>query len=154
VRSELRAAYGFGAGTWDMTRRQRVLHMSGEIETEKAQQVLDTVRSSYEKFHAKGVSFIEFPIARKFYVQQVREEMEKPSSIAYMMMDAKMNGFSEDYVPNLLGEIKAQKRTDVNSTIKQAFPEYDSMLKIIVTPDAEAIANACVITEFEQWEEC
>lgn len=154
VRSELRATYGFGANTWDMTRQHRVLHMSGEIETEKAQQVLETVRSSYEKFRKNGVGLVEFPIAKKFYVQRVREEMEKPSSVAYMMMDAKLNNFSADYMPDLISQVKAQKRSEVNLSIKQAFPEFDSMLTIIVTPDANAIASACVITEIEQWKNC
>jgi len=154
VRSELQAAYGFGAGVWDMTRQHRVLHMSGEIETEKAQQVLDTVSSSYKKFRQKGVGLVEFPIARKFYAQRVRDEMEKPSSVAYMMMDATLNNFSEDYTPNLLSQIESQKRGPGNQVIKNAFPEFDSMLKIIVTPNADAIAGACVITEIEQWVNC
>ena len=154
VRTDLRAAYGFGAGTWDMTRQHRVLHMSGEIETEKAQLVLDTVRSSYEKFRQKGVGLIEFPIAKKFYVQNLGEELEKPSSVAYMMMDAKLNGFTEGYMPNLLKQVKAQKRSEVNQVINQAFPEFDSMLKIVVTTDANAIEGACVITEIEQWINC
>jgi zinc protease len=154
VRTVLRASYGFGAGTWDMTRQHRVLHLSGEIETEKAQLVLNTVRSSYEKFRKHGVGLVEFPIAKKFYVQRVSEEMQKPSSVAYMMMDAKLNDFSAEYMPTHVSQVKAQKRSEVNQSIKQAFPEFDSMLKIIVTPDADAIAGACVITEIEQWENC
>jgi len=154
VRSELRASYGFGAGTWDMTRQHRVLHLSGEIETGKAQTVLDTVRGSYEKFRTDGVGLVEFPIAKKFYVQRIREELQEPPSVAYLMMDAKLNGFSEDYVPNLVDQISDQKRSDVNLFIEEAFPEFDSMLKIIVTPDAEAISGACVITEIDQWESC
>jgi len=154
VRSELRASYGFGAGTWDMTRRHRVLFLSGEIETGKAQKVLDTVQSSYEKFRTDGVGLIEFPIAKKFYLQRIREELEQPPSVAYLLMDAKMNGFSEEYVPNLIDQIDGQKRSDVNRSIEEAFPAYDSMLKIIVTPDAEAISGACVITEIDQWQSC
>jgi predicted Zn-dependent peptidase len=154
VRSELRASYGFGANTWDMTRQHRVLHMSGEIETGKAQVVLDTVRASYEKFRNKGVSFIEFPIAKKFYVQRLNEELQAPPSVAYMMMDAKMNGFSDEYMPALLDQVKAQKRADVNQSSKETFPTFDSILKLIVTPDAEAIADACVITDIAQWQSC
>ncbi len=154
VRTDLRAAYGFGAGVWNMTREQRVLHLSGEVETGKAQDVLDKVRESYENFRTKGVSLIEFPVARKFYVQRVRDEIKEPSSVAYMMMDAKLTGFSDAYFPSLLGRIQSQNRADVNETIKSTFPEFDSMLKIIVTPDANAIEGACVITAIDQWTSC
>ena len=154
VRTDLRAAYGFGAGIWNMTREHRVLHLSGEVETGKAQDVFNKVRESYEKFRTKGVSLIEFPVARKFYVQRVKDEIKEPSSVAYMMMDAKLTGFSDAYFPNLLGRIQTQKRADVNAAIKNTFPEFDSMLKIIVTPDANAIKDACVITAIDQWENC
>ncbi|MFK8076716.1 MAG: M16 family metallopeptidase [Granulosicoccus sp.] len=154
VRTDLRAAYGFGAGVWNMTREQRVLHLSGEVETGKAQDVLNMVRESYEKFRTKGISLIEFPIARKFYVQRVRDEIKEPSSVAYMIMDAKLTGFSDAYFPSLLGRIQAQSRADVNKTIMSTFPEFDSMLKIIVTPDENAIEGACVITAIDQWESC
>jgi len=154
VRSELRASYGFGAGTWDMTRKHRVLHLSGEIETGKAQQVLDTVRDSYKKFRNGGVGLVEFPIAKRFYLQRIREEIEEPASVAYLMMDAEMNGFGKDYMPNIVDKISAQSRSNVNQTIQRGFPEFDSMLKIIVTPDASAITDACIITEIDQWESC
>lgn len=154
VRTDLRATYGFGAGIWNMTRDQRILHLSGEIETGKAQEVLNTVRDTYEKFRTKGISLIEFPIAKKFYVQRVRDESKEPASVAYMMMDAKLTGFSDDYFPSLLGRIQSQKRGGVNQTIKDSFPQFDSMLKIIVTPDANAIDGACVITSIADWESC
>jgi len=154
VRTDLRAAYGFGANTWDMTRQHRVLHLSGEVETGKVQAVLDTVRTSYEKFRNNGINLIEFPIARKFYVQRINEELDKPSSVAYMMMDAELNGFDSSYLPALVENIKSQKRSDVNKVIKAEFPEFDNMLKIIVTPDADAVSDACVITSLEQWTEC
>lgn len=154
VRTELGAAYGFGAGTWDMTRQHRVLHISGEIDTNQVQGVFDTVKRSYNKFLADGISLIEFPIAKNFYVQRLNEEMEKPESIAYLMMDAHLNEFSNSYVSDLLNQVKGQKRSEVNQLIEQGFPEFESMLKIIVTPDAEAIEGACVITEFDQWQSC
>ncbi len=154
VRTELGAAYGFGAGTWDMTRQHRVLHISGEIETEQVQQVFDAVEISYNKFRADGINLLEFPIAKKFYVQRLNEEMDKPESVAYLMMEGNLNGFGNSYMPNLINQVKSQKRSEVNQTIEQNFPEFESMLKIIVTPDPDAIEGACVITEFDQWQSC
>lgn len=154
VRTTLRASYGFGAGTWDMTRQHRILHLSGEVETEKAQLVMDKVRSSYEHFRLEGISLVEFPFAKRFYVQRIRDEMKKPSSAAYMMMDAKLSNFSIDYMPNQISQIKSLKRAKVNELIEQTLPEFDSMLKILVSPDANAISDACVITDIAQWVNC
>lgn len=46
------------------------------------------------------------------------------------------------------------EHSKVNSFIKQAFPPFEEMLKIIVTPDAYAIKEVCVITSYEQAKTC
>lgn len=94
---------------------------------------------SYEKFRQKGVSRIEFPIASRFYLQRIVEEFEKPSSVAYMLMEANRNEYGWDHVLTLVSQVKGQKRAVVNRMIEATFPGFDSMLKIIVTLDAAAI---------------
>ena len=80
--------------------------------------------------------------------------MKKPSSVAYMLMEAKLNEQGPNQVANLIAEIKGQKRAEVNQIIKDSFPEFDSLLKIIVTPDANAIEGACVISAIDEWNKC
>lgn len=154
VRSGLRAAYGFGAGTFDMTREHTIVHISGEVETAKLQEALNETNVTYEEFRQKGIGRLEFPIAKKFYLQRVREEISKPSSVAYMLMQAKLNESGTQHVPTLIAQIDEQKRSSVNAVISDSLPEFESMLKLIVTPDASAIKDACVITEIEQWQNC
>ena len=154
VRSGLRASYGFGAGTWDMTREYPVMYLTGEVETAKLQEAMDETRAAYEKFRQSGINLIEFPIAKRIYLQRIREEMKKPSSVAYMLMEANLNNYGKDHVSTLISQINGLKRGVVNQVVEESLPEFGALLKIIVTPDANAIEGACVITEFEQWTDC
>ncbi|MBX2886905.1 MAG: insulinase family protein [Granulosicoccus sp.] len=154
VRSGLRAAYGFGAGQFNMTRDHKLLHMSGEVETAKLQAALNETRSAYEKLRTGGVGVVEFPIAKRFYKQQLVEEFSKPESVAYLMMEYERNGLDINQVPGLLAAVGGLSRAEVNRVIREAFPVFDSLLKIVVTPDANAIEEACVITDIDDWASC
>lgn len=154
VRSGLRAAYGFGAGQFNMTRDHKLLHMSGEVETAKLQAALNETRSAYEKLRTGGVGVVEFPIAKRFYKQQLVEEFSKPESVAYLMMEYERNGLDINQVPDLLAAVGGLSRAEVNRVIREAFPVFDSLLKIVVTPDANAIEEACVITDIDDWASC
>jgi hypothetical protein len=46
------------------------------------------------------------------------------------------------------------EREAVNRVIAAEFPSFDSMTKIVVSPDAKAIAADCVITHFTQAARC
>ncbi len=154
VRSGLRASYGFGAGMLDMTREHTVMYLTGEVETAKLQEALDETRLAYEKFRNKGINLVEFPIAKRFYLQRIRDELKEPASVAYLLMQANLNKEGIEYVPTLVKQIEGQKRAAVNQVVKESLPEFDALLRIVVTPDASAIEGACVITEFEQWIAC
>ena len=45
-------------------------------------------------------------------------------------------------------------RTDTNKLISEVFPEYDQLLKVIVSPDDKAIDGACVISSIDDAEDC
>jgi len=154
VRTGLRAAYGYRADYVDFTRGQRVLTMGGQVETALLQESFDTTRDTYETFRTDGISFVEFPIARRFYRQRIEDSLGKPADAAYLLMESRLNGHPEDDLPTLHNRIGALDRGAVNTFIAQSFPPFDAMLKIVVTPDPDAIAGDCVITSFDGLRSC
>lgn len=154
VRSGLRAAYGFKATRVNFTRDTRVLAMHGEVETALLQKTLSEVEETYEEFRTSGIGFIEFPLAKRFYRQRIEAEKKKPTSVAYMMMELLQEQNPLSKLTNLEATIDGLDRTEVNAMIAETFPEYSAMLKIIVTPDAEIVEGACVITQIDQVQKC
>ena len=154
IRSELRAAYRFGSRLHNFTRDFRVFTMGGEVDPDKLQAALDTTRQTYETFVTDGIGFVEFPLARRFYRQRIEKEMKKPESVAYMMMENRLNRAPADHFTGLTERIDQLDRGSVNAYIKATFPAYDSLLKIVVSADRDAITGACVIESIEAWKQC
>lgn len=154
IRSQLRAAYGFGAGIETMTRDHRLVRMGGEVDTALLPQALDAMRRSYEAFRVNGISQEEFPVARNAYLQRIEQGLKRPAGVATMLMENRLNARSAAEFENIAAQIAALERTAVNATIAAAYPPYDEMLTIVVTPDADTIPDACVITAIDDWRRC
>lgn len=154
IRSQLRASYGFGAGMEMLTRNHRLLRMSGEVDTDLLPQALSAMQRSYETFRLEGITEEEYPIARNFHRQRVELGTRRPAGAASMLMDNQINGGAVEVFENLIGHIDGLERSTVNNTIRAAYPPYDELLTIVVTPDANAIPGACVITGIADWPHC
>lgn len=154
IRKELRAAYGFEASFDDFTRANGMLFMQGEVETAKLQQALDTVHDSYEKFRTGGVGLIEFPFAHRIFKNRVRTSMEKPGTIAHLLTEANLTGRSYAEGLGYIERVEGLSRSKVNAAVVRHFPEFNGMLKIIVSPDREGIKADCVIADFSEAASC
>ena len=93
IRSQLRAAYGFGAGMEPLTRQHRLLKMSGEVDTARLGEALATLRDAYEAFRLDGISDEEFAVARDLYRHRILLGTKRPAGVATMLMDRKLNGW-------------------------------------------------------------
>ena len=154
LRSGLGASYGFSAGVIGYTRDYRMLHMSGEIETARLEEALKEIEDAYQEFHKSGVGPIEFPVAQSISRRKTSKLLQDPVNMAFSVTEAMRNGFGRDYVQKILESIDDMERSAVNEIIKTSMPAFDQMLKVIVTPDKDAIEGACVISSIEQAREC
>jgi len=154
VRAGLGATYGFSAGVFNFTRAHRMFEMVGEIETAQLQTVLGEIDKTYTKFREKGIGPLEFPIAKRFYKRETTKQLKSPTSVAFTVSNALRNGFDKNYVHDLLDNIDGLARGDTNSLISASFPEYEQLLKVIVSPDDKALEGACVISDTDEVADC
>ena len=154
VRSGMGASYGFGAGMFDFTREHRMLEMSGEIETAKLQEALLEIEATYTDFHQSGVGRLEFPIARRFYKREINKQLQNPVNMAFSVSEAMRSGFSKDYLQKALKGIDELERATVNELIGASMPVFEDLLKVIVTPDKNAVDGACVISSIVEAGTC
>ena len=154
VRTGLRATYGFRAGYIDYTRRNRLFHLSGEVETAKLQEALDTVKETYEEFRTGGIGFVEFPFARRFYRQRIEGSLAKPQEATYLLMEGRLNGAPMNQLATMTARIDDLERGKVNNFIAKTFKPFEELLTIVVTPDADAVKGDCLITAYDQWRDC
>ncbi len=146
VRTELRASYGFSAGIENYTRDHRLLFMNGAVEDAKLAEAEQVVRAAYADFQKAGPQGPledrkaplenNFSTLSDFLVDQARSELQSA-------LDAFPTGRSLAFVD----ELKEVTDASVTTRLTQAFPTADSFIVIAVSPNADALPGACVITE-------
>ena len=154
MRSQLRAAYRFGAGIDAMNREHRLLQIGGEVETALLPQALETMRETYETFRLQGIGEAEFAVARDAYRLRVEDRLRKPGGTATLLMHNRVHDRPIEDFEKLAPRIGGLDRDAVNAVVQATYPAFDELLTLIVTPDADAVENACVIEAIADWPNC
>jgi len=145
VRTELRAAYAFGAEVEEISQEHRIVVMTGLVETAKLAQAELSVRETYAQFRANP-SFKQLPAIKKQYETGLKEDLKDTGSVAYDAMISKIYGMDSSRALALLDEIDAITEESIKNRLNTAFPKADELTVIVDSPDAKALPDACVIT--------
>lgn len=154
IRKELRGAYGFSANKYAFTRAQEVLAMQGEIDTTLLAEGLVAIEQTYTDFRTGGIGRLEFPFAKRFMIAEVKKNIAKPETQAYLMIEAVLDGRNIEEGLELLARTQNLSRRTTNAQILDEFPPFSEMLKIVVTANPEAVAADCVISDFSEVDQC
>lgn len=154
IRKELRAAYRFNAWISDFSRDHAMLYFQGEIDTAKLGDAYTTIRDTYEEFRRNGIGRIEFPFAQRLYKNRATGILEHPRGVANLMVEAWLTDRTINSGLSYPERAASLARGPVNQVIREEFPPFAGMVKIIVSPDQNAIAADCIIQDFSQAVTC
>lgn len=145
VRSGLRASYGFGAGIDAYARDLRVLVLTGEVETAKLAEVETIVQASYADFlkspHMDNLSARKVP-----FEENGAQTAKDPIAASFSALMALLDGQDPNMALTLPSLLEKVTDTTIRSRATSAFPAVDSLIVLAVSPDADALPDACVIT--------
>lgn len=154
MRTELRASYGFGAGTTYFTPEHRLLRMGGEVDTALLPQALEALRETYEDFRRNGVSEDEFPVVQNRLLRRFEPGNQRSAGIANWLLATRIFGWTVEDFETGETRVAALDQATVNDAVGNIYPPYDDLLTIVVTPDASAFEGACVIADITDWRQC
>jgi predicted Zn-dependent peptidase len=153
VRTKLRASYGFGAALDGFTRDDRILVLSGDVETAKIAAAEVAVRDAYAAFRKTGMS--GHLADQKAPLLASIDAMSKTAGTA---ATSALLGLLDSETPDLVFKLKARLDdvTDVtlHQRLENAFPTLEQFTVVAVSPDAKALPDACVITRVEDAADC
>lgn len=144
VRNELRATYNYGAGTDEYTADNRLLIMSGQIETSKIAEAENIIRKVYAEFRANP-SIEDLPKIKKEYEIRFKEDLKDTGSVAYNAMVLKMRGMSPALALNLQAELDAITIETLEQRLKDVYPKADEFVMVLSSADRKALPDACVV---------
>ena len=154
IRKELRATYGFSAWSDRFSRDNAMIYFQGEVDTDQLQEAYDTVGETYEEFRNGGIGLIEFPFAQRLYKNRAIGMSEKPETVANLMVEAWLSGRSIEHGLSYPERAADLSRGAVNEVIARDFPPFSEMVKIIVSPDRDAVEADCIISDYSEAGQC
>jgi hypothetical protein len=153
VRDGLRASYSFSAGLGNYTRENRFLAMTGALEAAKLVEAVAVVRDAYTGFRTAGPDGdikdriaplrASFEQARNYVMDQGRVELE-----------AALDGFATGHSLTILEMVDRMTMTDLRNRLQDHWPQAQDFVIIAVSPDADALPGACVITQPQDAKDC
>jgi len=153
IRTELRASYGFQAGVTNYTRSLRPFFMFGEVETEKLGEVRTATLEAYSTYRTDpdltGLDELKTRIAAN-----AKEHVSYVDLSAQTLMEAILDGNDPTLVPEVDKLFEAVTAESVTARLRDVFPSSDKLSIFAVSPDAEALPGACVITKFQDVVTC
>jgi zinc protease len=153
ARYELRAAYSTKWDNYDDSDRNRVFIIEGDVAADKLAEAEKLFRSVYASYRTNGPASAQSVRAEALQVlQEVAREPNGGSEIALFALETRrdpmlMVGSPEAFVQTItLDSMKAR--------LAEAFPKPEDITIIAVSPNADSLPGACVITAPEQAVNC
>lgn len=153
VRDGLRASYSFNAGLANYTRENRFLVLTGALEAAKLAEAVAVVRDAYTGFRTAGPDGdikdriaplrASFEQTRNYVMDQGRMELETT-----------LDGFATGHSLTMLEMLNSLTATDLRNRLQGHWPEAQDFVIMAVSPDADALPGACVITRPEDAKDC
>ncbi len=153
VRTQLRAAYGFGAGLDSYTQDYRFLIFSGEIETAKLSAAETAVHQAYAAFRSQGLQK-DITALKADHVSMAQELLKNPSALSDVTLSALLEGQPVDLGLTYSAVLDKVTAATVDQRLKTVFPKPADFIVLAVSPDPEALPDACVIERIEDARGC
>lgn len=153
VRTQLRASYSFGAGMDTYTREDRILVMAGEIDTNQVADTEDLVREVYATFRQNGLEG-DLTDRKAPLVSYLSDVANLVAVQASNELQSALDGFQPGSSLNTLDKLEAVTESSLNERLDKAFPNVDEFIVIAVSPEADALPEACVITTPREAADC
>jgi len=153
VRTQLRAAYGFGAGLDGFTRANRLLVLRGQVDADKLAQTEEVVRAAYSAFRSEGPMGALADLKASL-AERIQIKTNDPASSAFSALMAVLDGQSPQMAFDLKQVLDAVSEASLKARLQHLYPAPEDFVVLAVSPNADALPGACVITEPEQAKVC
>lgn len=146
VRTNLRASYGFSAGTFQFSPGQRFLVLFGGVETAKATEVERVVRDAYSAFREAGPDG-EIERRKEPFLAAARENTTDPSVQSWTVLWSEIAGLERGSALDIKSVFESVTADSLKARLHSSFPDMDDFIVIAVSPDVNALPGACVVTQ-------
>jgi zinc protease len=146
VRTDLRSSYDFRSAAVSLSRNIRYLQLSGEVNTDDIAKVRGAVISTYSKF----IENERHPELRGL-IDLISNNLKKTGNDARTMastiLEAVLDGHSPERGAEIVSELQKISINSLSERLSESYPRSDQFITLVLSPDLNALPNACVIQE-------
>lgn len=146
IRTDLRATYHMAAGLDAYARNARVLVMSGEVETAQTAAVRDLVVKTYQDMAQKPLDDATVTRWRDVFSDGFEQLTDDTTNRATTMVESMLSGFDPLIFEQTPQWLAALSPTSLMTRYAKDYPKSADLTVIAVSPDANVLPEACVIT--------
>lgn len=154
LRNELRASYAIKANTVPLTRDLRIISMSGEVETGQIDTAHALILQTYGDFYQNAPASAAVDSWKAVFRENLRKNSRNTSIQARVMLEGQMDGYSAANWPDIPAMLQDVSPESILNRVQTHYPRPDELMVIAVSPDANALPGACVISKPIQVKDC
>ena len=152
LRREFGDGYDISARPSNYARDVRLLAIGGEVAAADLEEVLEVTRQTYERFRARGPTPREAAKGADHAARMFEGVEDAPEAVAQIVAELVLDGELATIADDLPGRLREVEPRTLRAHVKDAFPAWDEMLRIVVAPYAEAAPADCVIDTLDALE--
>ena len=144
VRSKLRSTYSFNSLMIRVSKTNRILVLTGQVEESKVDEAELAIKEAYTTFLNTGITR-DIQKIKSPYEQNMKENLKDTGTMGTVALELLMDGntdVSPLEVNSFLSSVSAQS---VQLRLQTGFPKAEEFMVIVNSPNAAALKNACVI---------
>lgn len=150
IRTNLRASYGMQLALDNYSRKSRIFVVTGEVDTPQTAAVRDLVQEIYADMATMPLDEVAVENTKDVILGGLPDMYNNTTQLASSMVEAVLDGNDPMIVTGVDQMTRQVSAKSIQDRWAAHFPKADQLTVLAVSPDANALPGACVITAARQ----
>ncbi len=138
----------------NFSRDIRVFGISTELENSAVTGMLALIEETYKDFKLANLNDQEVLQASVTFANSLKENAQRVDIVAYGLGQLQLDGLPQELLLSVLQDTLALQADDINQRIEARYPDWESMVTVVMSSDAKIVAADCVIDQIEALDQC
>ena len=138
----------------NFSRSARVFGISAESDNKGVADTFSEIEQIYTDFKRGNLTDQEVLRGAVSFVTILQKNEQRVDLVAYGLGQLLLDELPVELLLSVTQDTLALGADDINQRIIDRYPDWDSLLKVVISSDKNAIKADCIVTEFEELSAC
>ncbi len=138
----------------NFSRDIRVFGISTEVDNGAVAEVLELIEEEYGNFKRAELDDQEVLRSSVTFANSLKENAQRVDIVAYGLGQLQLDGLPQELLLSVMQDTLVLQAADISQRIEARYPDWESMVKVVMSSDAEIVDADCVITQIKELGQC